>query len=315
MVHFDKYFLNPAKIERESDFDAFWQNSISELKSFPIESSINLNTAKGGSHFRIYNGTFKSYLKTSIHFELYVGLKVNRPRVIIVLPDYNTRNLYSKNKLDHSFAYMFLELRGHHILKKGQSPEEEEIRKEKSPGFMIEGIQDPASYYLKGVYLDAIRAIDFLRLNKEVDCSSIGIIGKGLGAAAAVFCSAFSERVSSLVVDSPTFTNLTIFQNISQSDEANEINEFLDDNKPKKKLIKKNLSYFDTISFSDMIKCPVLMATGLKDLKSPPECALSLFNNLLCDKTIEIYPEEGNTAGGSTQFLKSLKFMKDKLDD
>ena len=85
--------------------------------------------------------------------------------------------------------------------------------------------------------------------------------------------------------------------------------------KGKKKLVKTNLSYVDALNFSDRVKVPTLVTVGFKDAFSPPECIFGVFNRLLCDKTMEVFPEEGNTAGGEQQFQKSIKWLVDRIRD
>jgi cephalosporin-C deacetylase-like acetyl esterase len=178
---------------------------------------------------------------------------------------------------------------------------------------MIEHILDINTYYVKAAFLDVYRSIDVLRLNKDLDCSIIGLLGKGFGAAAALFTGAFSDRVKALVLETPSFSYLPLGQNISTGDAAEEINEFISSRKGKKKVVKDNLTYFDAINFSDRISQPVLATVGLKDTISPPQCVFALFNHLECEKTIEVYPEEGNEAGGTEQFKKSLQWLGERM--
>ena len=62
-----------------------------------------------------------------------------------------------------------------------------------------------------------------------------------------------------------------------------------------------------------MVICPTLAIVGLKDTMSPPECVMALFNRLQCEKTIEVYPESGNNAGGEEQLKKSVKWLKKQV--
>ena len=127
---------------------------------------------------------------------------------------------------------------------------------------------------------------------------------------AAVFTAVYSDRISGIVLDTPSFCYLELSQNKSSADASNEINSFLLNNQSKKKTVKKNLSYFDAINFSDKVNCPILTTVGLKDILSPPECIFALFNHLKCDKTVEVYPEDGNQAGGEQQIKKSINWLK-----
>lgn len=305
---FDKYFLNLPPLNKEADFSPFWDLSIENLDKIPIEPVIEKAENKSSGTFDLYNITYKSSGKSNVKGKLFITRRIKKPKVIIIIPDYNQNYNLPNNLLDDSFAYFVMQLRGHEFIKTNNPKEEQ-----KTPGFMSENLLDKDQYYARSVYLDVYRITGMLRLLNMLDCSSIGIIGKGFGASAAAFAAAHSDRISCAVLDTPSFCYLELSQNISKSLAAMEINLFISNYKSKKKLIKTNLSYFDTINFSRDIKCPVLVTVGLKDSISPPECIFALFNHLHCEKTAEIYPEDGNAAGGDNQFKKSIIWLKEIL--
>ncbi len=304
---FDRFFLHLPPFDREKNFNQFWANAIKEMKSVSIEPHYERIIRKSSMKYDFFNVTFKGSNRSAVSGDLYYPRGTKRAKVIVLIHDYNRDFLYNPKLLTGGMAYFYLRLRGHDILEK--KPEEEVT----SPGYIIENILEKDNYYIKEVYLDAYRTIDALRLNNNLDCSEIGIIGKGLGAALALFTAAFSERIKALVLDTPSFSYLPLYQNISTSDATNEINEFIANHKAKKNQVKKNLTYYDAINFADMIRCPVLAIVGFKDTISPPECVFALFNHLLTDKTIEVYPDEGNSAGGDEQFIKSLQWLRKVL--
>jgi cephalosporin-C deacetylase-like acetyl esterase len=303
---FEKYFLHLPPFDRAKDFSSFWEKSIADFKKNPINPDFQ-KEKKPEDRFLSYRVTYSGFLKTGITGELLVPAKGKKPKVIIDIHDYNSTTRFRRDRLDNRFAYLFLKLRGHDRIQTNKEGEQ------KSPGFMIEHILDINTYYVKAAFLDVYRSIDVLRLNKDLDCSIIGLLGKGFGAAAALFTGAFSDRVKALVLETPSFSYLPLGQNISTGDAAEEINEFIYSRKGKKKVVKDNLTYFDAINFSDRISQPVLATVGLKDTISPPQCVFALFNHLECEKTIEVYPEEGNEAGGTEQFKKSLQWLGERM--
>jgi cephalosporin-C deacetylase-like acetyl esterase len=301
---FDRFFLHLPPFDREEDFDSFWKGSIAELKKIPIEPSFTpLNSAR--SPFNRFQVTFRGMIRSAVTGCLLVPAGSRKARAVIIIHDYNRPDPYAGFPLDETTAYFFLRLRGH-----GESNGTET---EKSPGYMVDSITDINGYYMRGVYLDAYRAIDVLRLNERLDCSAMGLMGKGLGGAAAVFAAANSSRPTALVLDTPSFAYLGESQNVSTSDATAEINEYLSLQRTKKKLIKKNLSYFDAVNFADRVTGPALFTVGFKDTISPPQCVFALFNHLKCDKTIEVYPDDGNDAGGAAQFEKSVQWLVESL--
>jgi cephalosporin-C deacetylase-like acetyl esterase len=305
---FDRFFLNLPPLDKEDDFDEFWSQSIDNLEKTPIEPVLEKADNKSSAIFDSFNIVFKSSGKSNVRGNLLIPGKIKKPRVIIIIPDYNQANKIPYNLLDDGVAYFFMQLRGHELLKVNNQKEEQ-----KTPGFMSENLLDKDLYYAKCIYLDTYRITGMLRLLNLLDSSSIGIMGKGFGASAAAFGAAHSDRISCAVLDTPSFCYLQLSQNISKSTASMEINSFISNYKRKKKLIKTNLSYFDSINFSKKIKCPVLATIGLKDNISPPECVFALFNHLHCPKTAEIYPEDGNAAGGENQFKKSILWLKEIL--
>ena len=307
---FDKYFLNLPALDRGDGFNDFWDKSISNIKKINIDLSMDKANRKSLGPFKILDVTFRGFAKASVHGTLYHNPKIRKSKVIIYLHDYNNCTELPVSALDPSFAYFFLRMRGHSLSKPEKSIELEV----KAPGFAIENILDPNTYYVKTIYLDAYRLIDALRLIPDIDCSSIGIIGKGLGAASAMFCGCMHERISAIVIDSPLFANIPLSQNESTSLLTDEINTYYKaSTKSNKSHIKNNLTLFDILNFTDKIKIPALVIAGLKDTIASPSCTMGFFNRLLTDKTIEIYPEEGNSAGGNQQTIKSIKWLKDRM--
>ncbi|HOD14821.1 MAG TPA: acetylxylan esterase [Spirochaetota bacterium] len=310
LSNFDKYFLNLPPLDRKPDFDQFWEKAIAETRKVPLDTELVKNSRKSTHRFTHYEVSYKGFTKSTITGELLVARGKQKPKVILHIHDYNSVVKYPQQALDESVAYFFITLRGHNDFIKPVETEEERT----TPGYMIENILDRDTYYVKAVYLDVLRSIDMLRLVPEINCSAIGMYGKGLGAAAAAFCAAFSDRVTAMVMDTPSFCHLPLSQNLSVSDAAIEINEFVAALKSRKKQVKDNLTYFDALNFSDRIECPVLATVGFKDSIAPPECVFSLFNHILSEKTIEVFPEEGNTAGGNEQFKKSIGWLSARIN-
>ena len=301
---FDTYFSQLPALDREKDFISFWDKSLRELRDIPMEASLVPGKKKLKPGFKTFEVGFKGFNRSRITGKLLVPERVEKPRVVLVIHDYNRPDFYMKYDLDESLAYFFLDIKGHDILKFEQAEEERT-----TPGYMKDNILDIESYYVREVYLDAYRSIDMLRLRNFLDCSSMGVIGKGFGAAMALFAAYHSGRIKAIFLDTPSFAYLPVSQNISTNDAAAEINDFIEKHKTKNKQVKKNLTFFDALNFSDGITCPCMVSTGFRDTLSPARCVFALFNRLLCDKTIEVYPDQGNEAGGAKQFNKSLIWM------
>jgi cephalosporin-C deacetylase-like acetyl esterase len=309
---FDRYFMNMPGLTREDDFHKFWDKSINDIKKVPIEPEINESEKGSTSKFRYYDISYNGFLKVRVKGYMLVPKNASKPKIIIHLHDYNRYPDKDTVKiLDDRCAHLFPVLRGHEMIKNRSLDD----TNERALGFIVENIIDLQTYYARSVFLDIYRSIDFLRLMKFIDCSEIGIYGKGFGAAAGFFTAAYSDRVKAIVMDSPIFCDIPLVQNLSDSDASREINDIIAVQKNKKSQIKKNLSYFDIINFSDNLACPVLFITGLKDSGAPAECVMGLFNRLQCSKYIEIYPDEGADAGGENQKKAAVNWLADIISN
>lgn len=305
---FDRYFMNMPGLTMEDDFNKFWEKSINDIKKIPIEPEVHVSAKASAGKFRYYEISYNGFLKVKVKGFMYVPKHLKKSKIIIHLHDYNVYPDKDSSKLlDERCAHLFLILRGHEMIKNRKKEENEE----RALGFIVENIIDLQTYYARSVFLDVYRSIDFLRLINIIDCSDIGIVGTGFGAAAGFFTAICSDRVKGIVMDSPLFCDIPLIQNLSNSDAAREINDIIAIQKNKKVQIKKNLSYFDIINFADDLKCPALFITGLKDTSSPSECVMGLFNRLKCEKFIEVYPDEGEKPGGDKQRKASVKWITD----
>ena len=306
-ISLDQYYQSLPEPDRADDFDNFWNRSITEARKISLDPEIkDLSGAPSG--YKAKTIVFRGMARSLVKARLYIPAKKNKPHVAIVIHDYNRQPLNPKELPNRDTAWLFLSLRGHDPLPISDNPEV------LSPGYFTENLMDREQFYPRAVYLDVIRAMDMVRLMVDMDSSSIGLYGKGFGAAAALFAASFSDRVSALVLDTPSFCQFDVSQNVSTSDSAREINEFLEQKKGKRKTVKENLSYFDAINVAGNITCPVMVSMGFRDTIAPVECVMGLFNHLRGEKTIEVFPEEGHDAGGDAQRLKSFRWLSDTLN-
>jgi cephalosporin-C deacetylase len=322
ILEFDRFCLSFPPLSKESDFDRFWNDVAVSGRKIAIDPELKANPARSSSRFDVSDVSFSSTGKVRIHAVLHIPKTKERPHPVIVFHDYNAPDPYKGFGLDEKFAYLFVRLRGHESITHhkthakaaakpgGRSADSKEAE---LPGYFAEGISAASTYYVKGVYCDALRCIDLLRLNRKLDCSTIAVIGKGIGAAAAVYCAAHSDRVAALVLDSPAFVHLEEWLNESESDISAEIAQYIKAHYAGRAATKKILSYFDALNFAEDITCDTLMSVGLRDEKSPAKCSFALFNHLRCDKTVEVYPDDGNDAGGEKQWKKSLAWLRKKM--
>lgn len=316
-ISFDECFQTYPPFSPPADLDDFWAESIRELKGFPVKNQTKALLKGTILKETIYDISFQSYGNATLTGSLVIPRKRGDLPVLVYFHDYaKDRPQIIKGLTEAGIAQLILDLRGHGtqlirpVLKEGEIP-----NPDWTPGYYRKGLESKESFFLKANYLDVIRTIEFLRLTDGIDGDKIILAGKGIGASMALFGAANSPRVKALILETPNFCHVDDTQLKLGTSWSKEISEQISNAKSKKAQVKKNLSYFDSLNFSKKIKIPTLVSVGMEDTVSHPKSVFALFNHLVCDKRMQVYPTEGNEAGiaGDKQNLANLEFAKEIL--
>jgi cephalosporin-C deacetylase len=312
-VSFDECFQTVPEWLPPSDYDDFWKSSIQELKSFPIQSQSK--TQFRGSIIRESQAeiSFNSFGNQSIYGHITVPRKRGDRPIVIFFPDYvGSKSEPLKQLTDNGIAQCHIDLRWHgdQLIYPKENPNDP-IPEGWTPGYFEKNLENPNIYYMKSLYMDVIRVIEFVRLYSGIDGEKIILTGKGLGASLAIFGAAFSDRVLGVVAEVPNFCHLTKDQLSLPHSWMKEIYPIYSRPKSKKIDYKKNISYFDSLYFAKKIKIPILFSCGMLDEVSHPKSIFGIFNHLRCDKRMQIYPTDGHDAGKDKQASVNLEFYKE----
>lgn len=315
-ANFDECFQTIPDWKPPADFDEFWKTSIQELKSFPIQSQSK--SMFKGSIIRESQSevSFNSYGNQTLYGHITVPRKRGDRPIVIYFHDYvGERRAPIKQLTDYGIAQLHIDLRWHgdQLIYPKENPDDP-IPPGWTPGYFEKNLDNPSSFYMKALYLDVYRAIEFVRLYSGVDGDNIILCGKGVGGAMAIFGAAFSNRVIGLVADMPNFCHITKEQLSSPKSWMKEVLPVYSRPKTKKADYKKNITYFDALYFARKIKIPALFSCGMEDDISRPQSIFGLFNHLACDKRMQIYPTEGHEVDPAKQDEVNLSFFKEILN-
>ena len=187
------------------------------------------------------------------------------------------------------YAVFAIDIRGQN----GESVDNKVYPAPSATGFMTKGIFSKRDYYYRGVYMDCVRAIDFLATRKEIDISRLCVTGASQGGGLALATSALDSRPVLSIAEVPYLCHFE--RAIEWAEEAKNITylEFIPIIKKHPKRIKemfKTLSYFDNLNLCRSIKARTVISVALKDLICPPSTIFAVYNNIQCEKHIEIMP-------------------------
>ena len=184
-------------------------------------------------------------------------------------------------------------------------------------GFMTKGIFDKNDYYYRGVYMDCVRAIDFLEKQEIIDIKRLCITGCSQGGGLALAASALGQRAKLTISEIPYLCHFRRavewteeFKNITYLEFINIIKRYPE----RKDEMFKTLSYFDNLNLCSWIKNRVIISCAMKDIVCPPSTIFAVHNTINSEKDIEIMEFYDHSWETHIRFEeKKLEYLKKYL--
>jgi cephalosporin-C deacetylase len=280
---------NPEK-NKEKDFDQFWNEKLQDLRS----SSIKYNMEKIDSivpDVDVYKVFYEGYMDSEICGH-YLTPR-NRSNVPAILSFHGYTGNKGPISLDikwplMGYAVFSMDVRG----QSGESFDNRSYRGPSLPGFMTKGIFDKNDYYYLGVYLDCVRAIDFLADREEIDIKRLCVAGISQGGGLSLATAALDDRPKLCISEMPYlchFKRAVEWAEPADKGTYLEIASLIRRGYPDREDdIYKTLSYFDNLNLCGNIKARTIMTCALKDIICPPSTVFAVYNNIKSDKHIEL---------------------------
>jgi cephalosporin-C deacetylase len=302
--------LSGVHVDRPGDFDEFWRATLAEADAIPLEPELAPLPMRSTTEVEVYE----------IHYASLDGLKIAgwycRPRpehlkppypALICMPGY-----MAEPELPKAWAYKGYAALG--VAPRGKLRSNQRFNPG-YPGVLTHNITNRETYSYRGVYVDALRAVDFALSRPEIDPSRIGIRGGSQGGALAVVSAALRPNaIACAAVSAPFLAGIMSALELTHSYPYEEINEYLRIHPDSRESIRSALSYFDIINFARWVRSPLLMSIGLMDDCCPPETGLALVEALQnCPKIVHTYPRCAHDAGSHWEASAVESFLAGHL--
>ncbi|KAA1242365.1 acetylxylan esterase [Aquimarina sp. RZ0] len=310
------FTVSPTKIKPSSTepegFNDYWKKALDELKSvkpkFKIKKVDSLCTEKRNG----YIVHMQSIGDKTIYGYYFRPKKKGKFATILHVPGYGYGFEYLDGFLNSKEDVVELAfcVRGHGLSKKAFHTEFP------VPGFFGHKICDRDSIAYRQIYMDCIRAVDFLVSRQEVDSSRIGVTGSSQGGGLALMTAGLaSEHISACAYGNPfpvDLKNLLRIIPLVQDVLKGFIAYYNDDCNYEEGL--QTFDFFDARHFAKHIKGTTFYVTGLEDDDCPPRLGFSTYNEINAPKQFLIYPNDshvGESNWGEAMmdfFKKEFKF-------
>lgn len=211
------------------------------------------------------------------------------------------------------YAVLAIDIRGQN----GESIDNKIYPAPSAIGYMTKGIFSKKDYYYRGVYMDCVRAIDFLSTRKEIDLKRLCLTGASQGGGLSLAVAALDSRAKLVIAEVPYLCHFERavewaeeFKNMTYLEFAAIIKKY----PGREQELFGTLSYFDNLNLSSWIKARTIISVAMKDVVCPPSTIFAVYNHIKAVKNIEIMPYYEHSWETHIRFAeKKLEYIKKYL--
>ncbi|MFY9464844.1 MAG: acetylxylan esterase [Sediminibacterium sp.] len=280
------YGVDPEKIysnvNRPADFDQFWDDARRDLINIDPKFRVTRRGDQSTREVDVFMVEFQSIDMQTIRGWLSVPKERGRFKVLYELPGYLEE--MRPDSLRKDMAVFRLNVRGH-----GNSRDNTNADYNT---FNVIGLNDKNRYIYRGVYMDALRGLDFIYRHEhlKLDTRKVVVKGEGQGAVLAAVVASMDSRPQGCILERPVYVDMRTLFMMAETQKVQpwpvrNFQSYLAN--PRNRLNKEGLfrvwDYFDPVNFAPNIRCRVLFGHNLKNTVCPPQAAIALYNQIRID--------------------------------
>jgi len=180
------------------------------------------------------------------------------------------------------------------------------------PGFLTRGIGDPAGYYYRRLFTDAVRAVEAARSHPSVDPAKVAVHGVSQGGGMALAVAGLVPDLAGALIDVPFLCHYRRATEITNASPYAELVRYCKAHRDQVEQVFATLSYFDGVNFAARAQAPALFSTALMDDVCPPSTVFAAYNHYAGrSKDIAVWPYNGHEGGEAFQQQRQLRFCRE----
>ena len=297
-----------------SDFDAFWAQTLSEARQFPLKAQF-VSIDAGLRFVDVFDVTFNGYGGQPIKgWFLLPRQRSERLPCVVEFIGYGGGRGHPLDWLlwaNAGYAHFVMDTRGQgSSWRKGDTPDlEPSGASPQYPGFMTRGILDPKTYYYRRVFADAVRAVEAARSHPAVDAKRIAMTGGSQGGGITLAVAGLMSDLAATLPDVPFLCHYRRATEIVDTHPYREIALYCKTHRDAIDTVFDTLGYFDGVNFATRANTSALFSVGLMDDICPPSTVYAAYNYYAGPKQIKVWPYNQHEGGETFQNVEKLKFL------
>ena len=299
------------------DFEAFWAATLAAARAFPLEATFAPLDA-GLRLIDAFDVTFRGYGGQPIKGWFLRPRGATGPLPCVV--EYIGYGGGRGHPLDWllfasaGYAHFVMDVRGQgSAWRRGDTPDSEpDGGNPQLPGFMTRGVLDPATYYYRRLFTDAVRAVEAARRHPAVDPARLAVNGGSQGGGMALAAAGLVGDLAAALIDVPFLCHFRRATTLTDADPYGEIARFCKIHRERVETVFNTLDYFDGVNFAARAGAPALFSAGLMDDICPPSTVFAAYNHYAGPKEMRVYPFNRHEGGESYQNVEKLRFLRER---
>jgi cephalosporin-C deacetylase len=301
-----------------ADFDQFWAGTLADARThdlaaafMPVDTGLTLVDTFDVS-FRGFGGS-----PVTAWLHLPVGRSGPMPAIVKYLGYGGGRGLPHEDVLFAvaGYAYLIMDTRGQgSTWSIGETADADTAGEPAHPGSMTRGILDPATYYFRRVFTDAVRAVEAVRSHAGVDPRRVGVTGGSQGGGIALAAAALIPDLAAVAADVPFLCDFPRATTLVDANPYGEIVRYLKAHRDHVEQAFQTLAYFDGANLATRATAPALFSVALMDQICPPSTVYAAYNAYAGPKDIRVYAFNDHEGGGQFQVAEQLRWLRDLSD-
>jgi len=175
------------------------------------------------------------------------------------------------------------------------------------PGYMTRGLTNPADYYYRRVYADAVRAVEFIQTVDEVDGSAIAVTGDSQGGGLSLAVAALADGVRAVMPDVPFLCDFRRSTQVAMTNPYLEIVRYLAAHRDHEDVA------FDGAVLARRASAPALFSVALMDETCPPSTVYAAFNAYGGPKEIVTYAYNDHEGGEAFHKARQAAWLAEQF--
>jgi cephalosporin-C deacetylase len=301
------------------DLDSFWADSLAAARQHPVAAKFT-PVDSGLTAFRSFDLTFAGFggagIRAWLHLPAYWTDRDDPLPAVVQYAGYGGgRGLVQEDTFwaAAGYAHLIMDTRGQGSgWSSGVTPDPEGSAPAQS-GYLTRGITDPATYYYRRVFVDAVRVVEAAQTHPAVDAERVAITGASQGGGITIAVAGLVPGLIAAMPDVPFLADFRRAVDIAGTEPYAEIERYLASHRDQADTVFRTLSYFDAAVLGKRATAPALFSVAHMDQTCPPSTVYAAFNAYGGPKEICDYEFNDHEGGQIWQRVRQLNWLRARL--